>query len=106
MSCILHHWGVQLILAYSWARPAILAAGKGRGGGGGAGGGDFLFLQFLLLPSCKPISVGCPSDTIHTFASLSHPLQITDTISLPYFSVNFTHPVVYSCKILLVYVKA
>ena len=22
--CILHHWGVQLILAYSWARPAIL----------------------------------------------------------------------------------
>ena len=32
MACILHHWGVQLILAYSWARPAILVAGKGRGG--------------------------------------------------------------------------
>ena len=32
MSCILHHPGVQLRLAYSWARPAILAAGKGRGG--------------------------------------------------------------------------
>ena len=30
--CILHHRGVQLILAYSWARPAILVAGKGRGG--------------------------------------------------------------------------
>ena len=30
--CILHHWGVQLILAYSWARPAILVVGKGRGG--------------------------------------------------------------------------
>ena len=29
---ILHHRGVQLILAYSWARLAILAAGKGRGG--------------------------------------------------------------------------
>ena len=29
--CILHHRGFQLILAYSWARPAILAAGKGRG---------------------------------------------------------------------------
>ena len=29
--CILHHWGVQLILAYSWARPAILVVGKGRG---------------------------------------------------------------------------
>ena len=29
--CLLHHWGVQLILTCSWARPAILAAGKGRG---------------------------------------------------------------------------
>ena len=29
VSCILHHRGVQLILAYSWARPAILVAGKG-----------------------------------------------------------------------------
>ena len=29
--CILPHQGVQLILAYSWARLAILAAGKGRG---------------------------------------------------------------------------
>ena len=27
--CILHHQGVQLILAYSWARPAIVATGKG-----------------------------------------------------------------------------
>ena len=32
VSCILRHWGVQLILVYSWARPAILVAGKGRGG--------------------------------------------------------------------------
>ena len=30
MSCILRHCGVELILAYSWARPAILVAGKGR----------------------------------------------------------------------------
>ena len=30
MSYILCHPGV--ILAYSWARPAILVAGKGRGG--------------------------------------------------------------------------
>ena len=29
--CILHHWGVQLILAYSWARSAILVVGKDRG---------------------------------------------------------------------------
>ena len=28
VSCILRHWGIQLILAYSWAKPAILAAGK------------------------------------------------------------------------------
>ena len=40
--CILHHRGVQLILAYSWARPAILVVGKGRGG-------MFLFLLFLFL---------------------------------------------------------
>ena len=32
VSCILRHRGVQLILAYSWERPAILVAGKGRGG--------------------------------------------------------------------------
>ena len=32
VSCILRHWGVQLILANSWARFAILIAGKGRGG--------------------------------------------------------------------------
>ena len=44
--CILHHWGVQLILAYSWARPAILVAGKGRGG-------MFLFLLFLHFHSCS-----------------------------------------------------
>ena len=30
VSCILRYRGVQLILAYSWARPAILVAGKGR----------------------------------------------------------------------------
>ena len=43
---ILHHWGVQLILASSRARPAILLAGKGRGG-------TFLFLLFLHFNSCS-----------------------------------------------------
>ena len=43
--CILYHRGVQLILAYSWARPAILVVGKGRGG-------MFLFLLFLHFHSC------------------------------------------------------
>ena len=42
---ILRHWGVQLILASSRARPAILLAGKGRGG-------MFLFLLFLHFHSC------------------------------------------------------
>ena len=42
----LSHWGVQLILAYSWARPAILVADKGRGG-------MFLFLLFLHFHSCS-----------------------------------------------------
>ena len=45
MLCILGHWGVQLISAYSWARPAILIAHKGRGE-------MFLFLfLFTLCPS-------------------------------------------------------
>ena len=38
VSCIIPHRRIQLILAYSWARPAILEAGKGRGG------------MFLLCP--------------------------------------------------------
>ena len=31
VSCILLHRGVQLILAYNWARLGILVAGKDRG---------------------------------------------------------------------------
>ena len=46
VSCILSHRGVQLILAYSWARPAILVAGKGREV-------MFLFLLFLHFHSCS-----------------------------------------------------
>ena len=46
VSCILCHRGVQMRLAYNWARPAILVAGNGRRG-------MFLFLlsslSFLLL---------------------------------------------------------
>ena len=46
VSCILRHQGVQLILAYSWARPAILVAGKGRGE-------MFLLLLFHHFHSCS-----------------------------------------------------
>ena len=42
VSCIYRHRGVKLILAYSWARPAILTAGKDRGG-------MFLFLLFFFF---------------------------------------------------------
>ena len=42
--CILYHRGVHLVFAYSWARPAMLAAGKERGG-------MFLFLLFLHFHS-------------------------------------------------------
>ena len=46
MSCILHHGGVHLVLAYSWTRPAMLVTGKGRGG-------MFLFPLFLHFHSCS-----------------------------------------------------
>ena len=46
VSCTSGHWGAQLILAYSWARPAILVAGKDRRG-------MFLFLLFLHFHSCS-----------------------------------------------------
>ena len=45
-SCTSRHRGVQLILAYSWVRPAILVVGKGRRG-------MFLFLLFLHFHSCS-----------------------------------------------------
>ena len=56
MSCILRHWGVQLILAYSWVRPAILVAGKGRGNVfiSSVSSLSFLFL-FLTCPSLSSL---------------------------------------------------
>ena len=48
--CISRHRGVQLILAYSWARPAILVAGKGRGGMFFILSVSSLSLLFLFLP--------------------------------------------------------
>ena len=51
MSCILRHWGVQLILAYSWARPGVLAAGKDRVGGVFISSVPSLSFSFLPSPS-------------------------------------------------------
>ena len=82
--CILHHRGVQLILgvvgwcegavyltslgrqlilAYSWARPAILVVGKDRGG-------MFLFLLFLHFHSCSSFF---PVPLFHLLYSLFSP---------------------------------
>ena len=44
VSCILRHQGVQLILAYSLARPATLVADKGRWGM------FYFFSFFTFLP--------------------------------------------------------
>ena len=59
VSCIFCHRGVQLILAYSWARPAILVAGKGRV--------MFLFLLYLHFHSC---SSSFPVPLFHLFCYL------------------------------------
>ena len=60
VSCILCHQGVQLILAYSWARPAIFVAGKGREV-------MFLFLLFLHFHSCSSFF---PVPLFHLFCYL------------------------------------
>ena len=60
VSCILCHRGVQLILAYSWARSAILVAGKGREV-------MFLFLLFLHFHSCSSFF---PVPLFHLFCFL------------------------------------
>ena len=61
--CILHHWGVLLILAYSWARPAILVVGKGRGE-------MFLFLLFLHFLHFLSCSSFFPVPLFHLLYSL------------------------------------
>ena len=55
VSCILRHRGVELILAYSWAKPAILIAGKGRGGMFFMSSNSSLSFLFLFLP-CSSLS--------------------------------------------------
>ena len=68
MSCTLQYWGVQLILAYSWARSAILEAGKGRGV-------MFLFLYFFCFFTFIPVplsslSISFISSTISSISFL------------------------------------
>ena len=66
VSCILRYRGVQLILAYSWARPAILEADKGRGE---------MFLFFFFFSSLSfiflsPLSLSHISSTIFSISFL------------------------------------
>ena len=69
MSCILCHRGIQLMLAYSWASPTILAACKGKGRRG-----MFLFLLFLHF---------------HSFSFLPWPSLSSPLLSLLYlFSLS------------------
>ena len=63
MSGKLRHRGIQMILASSWARLAILVAGKGRGG-------MFLFLLFLCFHSCSSSSLSL-SFILSTISSIS-----------------------------------
>ena len=79
VSCVLHHRGVQLVLAYSWARPAVLAAGMGRGG-------MFLVLLFLYFHSnfSSPTHHPSPPPPLHTppHPFLSCPLLSLFSLSL------------------------
>ena len=74
VSCILRHRSVQLIFAYSWARPAILASGKGRGG-------MFLFLLFLHFHSFFFLS--CLSFLSPLLSPISLLLSLGDDIKWP-----------------------
>ena len=57
--------GVQLILAYSWARPAILVAGKGRGGI------FYFFYFFTFIPvPLSSLSIFFISSTISSVSFL------------------------------------
>ena len=69
VSCILRHRGVQMIFAYSWAKSAILAAGKGRGG-------------MFFISSVSSLSLIFPFSRVHLFHLLyylSSPFLWDDT---------------------------
>ena len=65
MSCILHHQGIQLILAYSWARLDIFVASKGRREC------FYFFCFFSFIPvSLSSLSLSFISSTISFIAFL------------------------------------
>ena len=65
VSCVLRQRGIQLILAYSWTRPAILVAGKGRGGC------FYFFCFFASIPvNLSSLSLSFISSTIFSISFL------------------------------------
>ena len=68
VSCVTRDF--QLRLAYIWARPAILAAGKGRGG-------VFLFLAHLL--GCAIVMALFPVCIVHHPQFASNDISSTTT---------------------------
>ena len=72
VSYILHQWGVQLILAGSWARPAILVSGKGKG----RGGMFYFFCFFTFIPVLlSSLSLSFISSTISSIFFLPLPFS-------------------------------
>ena len=65
MLCILGHCGIQLRLAYSWARPAIFAVGKGTG--------EYFYFFCFFTFICflfSPLSLSFFSSTIASISLL------------------------------------
>ena len=90
--CILFHWGVQLILAHSWARPAILVAGKGRG----EYFYFFCFFTFIPFPlsSLSVSFISSPLLSLLCFFSLS---LLDDTKWPTRADVSLNHNTIKSC---------
>ena len=65
VSFILRHWGVQLIIAYTWARLATLVAGKGRG----ECFYFFCFITFIPVPLSN-LSLSFISSTVSSVSFL------------------------------------
>ena len=66
VTCILRDRGVYLRLAYSWARPALLTAGKDFGGGGSGGCFISSVSSFSFISSFSPVPL------IHLLCHLFH----------------------------------
>ena len=81
--CILRHWGIQLIMAYSWTRLAILVAGKGKGRNVFISSVSLLSFLFFFLP--------CPSHLLYCLFYLFSPFLRETTQNDPQWRVKPQH---------------